>query len=120
MSDAEYQKSLMQQLRPALHRAHEGRRGKSFGAQDLGQLLDLVGAKLAALSKTVTDARERQRAIDEEIGTINERIAALAPQDQQKMVVTVHLSRRRRRQAAASAQVSYQRGGCGSRSMTRA
>lgn len=93
VSDAEYQKSLMQQLASGAFTAptKEGE-GKSFGAQDLGQLLDLVGTKLATLSKTVTDARERQRAIDEEIGTINARIAALAPQDQQKMVVTVHLS----------------------------
>ncbi len=93
VSDAEYQKSLMQQLASGAFTAPtKDGESKSFGAQDLGQLLDLVGAKLAALSKTVTDARERQRAIDEEIGTINERIAALAPQDQQKMVVTVHLS----------------------------
>lgn len=93
VSDAEYQKRLMQQLASGAFTAPaKDGEGKSFGAQDLGQLLDLVGGKLNALSKTVIDAHERQRAIDEEISRINERIAALAPQDQQKTVVTVHLA----------------------------
>ena len=93
IADAEYQKNLMQQLASGAFTApvKEGE-GKSFGAQDLGQLLDLVGGKLAALSKTVLDSRVRQRVIDEEVSGLNEQIAQLAPQDEERMLVTVHLA----------------------------
>jgi uncharacterized protein (TIGR02231 family) len=93
IADAEYQKSLMQQLASGAFTApaKEGE-AKSFGAQDLSQLLDLVGGKLAALSKTVLDARVRQRVIDQQVFDLNDEIARLAPQDEQRMAVTVHLA----------------------------
>ncbi len=93
ITDAEYQKSLMQQLASGAFTApvKEGE-GKSFGATDLGQLLDLVGGKLQTLSKLVLDARVRQRQIDQMTGDISNQIAMLAPAEQARMQVTVHLA----------------------------
>ena len=93
IADAEYQKSLMQQLASGAFTAptKEGE-GKSFGATDLGQLLDLVGGKLQTLSKLVLDSRVRQRQIDQMTGDISNQIAMLAPAEQARMLVTVHLA----------------------------
>ena len=90
IADAEYQKQLMQQLASnAFQPAKDA--AKSFGAQEVGAMLDLVGGKLQALSKTVIDARLRQRDIDKAVEELNKRIAALAPSDEQRMTVSVHL-----------------------------
>jgi uncharacterized protein (TIGR02231 family) len=93
ISDAEYQKSLMQQLASGAFAApaKEGE-GKTFGASDLGQLLDLVGGKLQTLSKLVLDSRVRQRQIDQTVNDISNRMAMLAPAEQARMQVTVHLA----------------------------
>jgi uncharacterized protein (TIGR02231 family) len=93
IADAEYQKNLMQQLASGAFTApsKEGET-KSFGAQDLGQLLDLVGGKLQTLSKQVLDARVRQRQIDQQVADLQNQMAMLAPQDQARMQVTVHLA----------------------------
>jgi uncharacterized protein (TIGR02231 family) len=90
IADADYQKTLMQQLAGnAFQPAKDG--AKSFGAQDVGAMLDLVGAKLQVLSKTMTDARLRQRDIDKEIDDLNKALALLAPSGEQRMTVAVHL-----------------------------
>ncbi len=93
ISDAEYQKSLMQQLASGAFTAplKEGE-GKSFGAADLGQLLDLVGGKLQTLSKLVLEARVRQRQIDQTVNGMSNQMAMLAPPEQARMLVTVHLA----------------------------
>ena len=93
ITDAEYQKSLMQQLASGAFTAptKEGE-GKSFGATDLGQLLELVGGKLQSLSKLVLDARVRQRQIDQTVNDISNQMAMLAPATQARMRVTVHLA----------------------------
>ena len=93
ISDAEYQKSLMQQLAAnAFAPPPKDSPAKSFGAQDLGSLLDLVGGKLQTLSKLVLDSRVRQRDIDKQVADLNGELEQLAPQDEQRMVVTVHLA----------------------------
>ena len=93
ISDAEYQKSLMQQLAAnAFAPPPKDSPAKSFGAQDLGSLLDLVGGKLQTLSKLVLDSRVRQRDIDKQVADLSNELKRLAPQDEQRMVVTVHLA----------------------------
>ena len=93
ISDAEYQKSLMQQLASGAFTApaKEGET-KVFGALELGSLLDLVGGKLQVLSKTILDSRVRQRVIDKEVMDIQVKMSELAPQEVMRTTVTVHLS----------------------------
>ena len=93
ISDAEYQKSLMQQLASGAFTApaKEGET-KVFGAPELGSLLDLVGGKLQVLSKTILDSRVRQRVIDKEVMDIQVKMSELAPQEVMRTTVTVHLS----------------------------
>lgn len=93
IADAEYQKGLMQQLATTAFGkpAKEGE-PRSFGAGDLGELLDLVGGRLEVFSKRVTDSRRRQRDIDVAIADLHGRMAELAPQDQVRMRVVVHLA----------------------------
>jgi uncharacterized protein (TIGR02231 family) len=93
IADAEYQKSLMQQLAstvftPSSKETEVQRRG----AEDLANLLGLVGEKLQSYSKTVLDARIRQRAIDKQMNDLSNEAAQLAPQDQARVTVTVNLS----------------------------
>ena len=93
ISDAEYQKLLMQQLATvALAPPPEEGEAKRFGPEDLGGLLDLVGGKLQTLSKLILDSRVRQRVIDRQIGDLSDELQRLAPQDEQRVVVTVHLA----------------------------
>ncbi len=93
ISDAEYQKSLMQQLATvAFAPPPKENEAKRFGAEDLGGLLDLVGNKLQTLSKLILDSRVRQRAIDRQIGDLSNELLRLAPQDEQRVAVTVHLA----------------------------
>jgi uncharacterized protein (TIGR02231 family) len=93
IGDAEYQKSLMQQLATnAFTPPSKDDPARTFGPQDLGNLLDLVGGKLQVLSKLVLDSRVRQRAIDREAGDLSNELAQLAPQDEERIVVTVHLA----------------------------
>ena len=93
ITDAEYQKTLMQQLAAnAFGKPPKEGEAKPFGADDLGQLLDLVGGRLQAFSKLVIDSRLRQRDIDVRINDLNNQIAELAPRDQARMRVAVHLA----------------------------
>lgn len=93
IADAEYQKNLMQQLAGGAFTtpAKEGE-VKSFGAGDLGQLLDLVGGKLQALSKLVLESKVRQRQIDQEVTELQNQIGALAPRQLARTTVTVHFA----------------------------
>ena len=93
IADAEYQKSLMQQLASsAFTKPSKEGDTKSFGADDLGALLDLVGGKLNTLSKLVLESRVRQRDIDTRVNDLSSQMAQLAPQQQARMLVTVHLA----------------------------
>lgn len=93
ISDAEYQKSLMQQLAAsAFGKPPKEGEPRSFGAGDLGELLDLVGGRLEVFSKRVIDSRLRQRDIDLAIEDLHGRMAELAPQGQVRMRVAVHLA----------------------------
>ena len=93
IADAEYQKSLMQQLASsAFGKPPKEGEGKSFGADDLGQLLDLVAGKLQILSKLVIDSRLSQRDIDQKINDLSIEMSQLAPQEQARMRVAVHLA----------------------------
>ena len=93
VSDAEYQKGLMQQLAAATL-TQKPKEGEThiLDAQGLGGLLDLVGSKLASLGKTVLDARSRQREIDRLIEGLSKTLASLAPSEEQRMRVSVHLT----------------------------
>ncbi len=93
ISDAEYQKSLMQQLATnAFAPPPKEDEAKKFRPEDLGGLLDLVGGKLQTLSKLILDSRVRQRGIDRQIGDLSAELQRLAPQEGQRVVVTVHLA----------------------------
>ncbi|NJO35849.1 MAG: mucoidy inhibitor MuiA family protein [Rhodospirillales bacterium] len=93
IADAEYQKSLMQQLASSIFAPPpKPENAEKHGPEDLANLLNLVGARLQTFSKTVTDARIRQRAIDKEIQDLNNQLAGLAPQDQGRFTVAVNLS----------------------------
>jgi uncharacterized protein (TIGR02231 family) len=93
IADAEYQKSLMQQLASSIFAPPpKPENAEKHGPEDLANLLNLVGARLQTFSKTVTDARIRQRAIDKEIQDLNNQMAGLAPQDQGRFTVAVNLS----------------------------
>jgi uncharacterized protein (TIGR02231 family) len=92
INDAEYQKSLMQQLVSAtlMNQPKEGET-RVLGAEGLGGVLDLVSIKLSGFGKTILDARTRQREIDRQINELHTQLAALAPNESAKMRVTVHL-----------------------------
>ena len=93
ISDAEYQKSLMQQLATnAFTPPPKEDEAKRFEPGDLGGLLDLVGSKLQTLSKLILDSRVRQRGIDRQIADLSNELQRLAPQEGQRVVVTVHLA----------------------------
>jgi len=93
VSDAEYQKGLMQQLAAATltQKPKEGET-RILDAQGLSGVLDLVGSKLASLGKTILDARQRQREIDRLVEDLNKKMADLAPREDRRMRVSVHLT----------------------------
>ncbi|WP_119269482.1 mucoidy inhibitor MuiA family protein [Taklimakanibacter deserti] len=93
IADADYQKDLIQQMASITltDRPKEGET-RILDAQSLGGVLDLIGTKLASLGKTVLDARLRQREIDRLTGDLNKKLASLAPQEEQRLKVSVHLT----------------------------
>ncbi len=93
IADAEYQKSLMQQLASGAFTmpAKEGEPRMAV-SDELGKLLSLVGGKMQELSKMVLDAWLRQRAIDKQVNDLATELAGLAPQEQARMRVIVHLA----------------------------
>jgi uncharacterized protein (TIGR02231 family) len=93
IGDAEYQKSLMQQLTAgAIPQPVKEGETRPFGAPEIAGLLDLVGGKLQALSKTVFDSRLRQRQIDKRITELLAEMERLAPRLETDMTVSVHLA----------------------------
>ncbi len=64
---------------------------KAIDATQLGNLLDLVGQKLAALSKDVMAAQKRQRDIDERSAELNAKISELPPSEEYRTEVVVNV-----------------------------
>ena len=64
---------------------------KAIDAVQLGALLDVVGQRLAGLSKDVTVAQNRQRDIDEKINALSAKLGELAPADEYRTEVVVNV-----------------------------
>ena len=64
---------------------------KAIDAVQLGALLDVVGVRLAGLSKEVTAAQNRQRVIDEKINELSAKLGELAPADEYRTEVVVNV-----------------------------
>lgn len=93
ISDADYQRKLLlslvdKQLMPATSTETI----KTVNVTELGGLVDLVGARLGAISKTTHDAQLRQRAIDKLIADLQIKASALAPSDVAHVQVAVHIA----------------------------
>ncbi len=58
----------------------------------LNGMLDIMVARLAQLAKSTQEARGQQKSIDEKIEELQIRVSILAPQAEQRTVVTVNLS----------------------------
>jgi uncharacterized protein (TIGR02231 family) len=64
---------------------------KSIDALQLGSLLDVVGQRLAALSKDVMTAQGRQRDIDEKVNELSAKLNELAPSEEYRTEVVVNV-----------------------------
>ncbi len=84
---------------------------KSVNAAELGNLVDLVGARLTTISKSIHDAQLRQRSIDKLVADLNVKAQELAPDETAHLQVAVHVAA----DAAVngSIKVSYRIGGAG-------
>jgi uncharacterized protein (TIGR02231 family) len=93
VSDAEYSRKLLLSLADKqLVPASSTETVKSVDVTQLGGLVDLVGARMGAISKTVHDAQIRQRAIDKQIADLQVKASALAPDDRAHVQVSVHIA----------------------------
>ena len=84
---------------------------KTVDANALGGLVDLVGARLTTISKSIHDAQLRQKAIDRLVADLNIKSEGLAPDELAHLQVAVHV-------VASAAmtgtlKVSYRIGGAG-------
>ncbi len=88
-----YQRKLIQDMatRPLLTSDNETKPQRP-DSEELGNLFDLVAAKLQILDKRVLDADIRRREINKTIAELQGKITELAPKRSRKSVVTVHLS----------------------------
>ena len=64
---------------------------KTVDAGALGGLVDLVGARLTAISKSIHEAQLRQRAIDKLVADLNIKSESLAPSEATHMQVAIHV-----------------------------
>jgi uncharacterized protein (TIGR02231 family) len=93
ISDAEYQRKLLLSLADKqLMPASTTETIKPIDAAQLGGLVDLVGVRLAAISKATHDAQLRQKTIDKLIADLQLKGSALAPDDRGRVQVTVHVA----------------------------
>ena len=65
---------------------------KTVDATALGNLVDLVGARLTTISKSIHDAQLRQRMIDKSVADINVKAQELAPDEAAHLQVAVHVA----------------------------
>ena len=84
---------------------------KTVDATALGNLVDLVGARLTTISKSIHDAQLRQRAIDKVVADLNIQAESLAPNEAAHMQVSVHVAALAA--MTGSVKVSYRIGGAG-------
>ena len=92
ISDADYQRKLLLSLADKqLNPASSTETVKSVNATELGGLVDLVGARLSAISKTTHEAQLRQRAIDKLTGDLQIKASSLAPGVRAHVQVSVHV-----------------------------
>lgn len=93
ISDADYQKRLLLSLADKqLVPASSTETVKAIDATQLGGLVDLVGARLSTISKTIHDAQVRQRNIDKLVADLQLKAQSLAPNDQARVQVSVHVA----------------------------
>ena len=92
LSDADYQKKLLLSLADKQLSPSTDSKTTSVDAAQLGGLLDLVGVKLNAISKTIHEAQIRQRDIDKKVVEIQNSLNNVAPSQVSKMQVAVHLT----------------------------
>ena len=64
---------------------------KTVDATALGNLVDLVGARLTTISKSIHDAQLRQRTIDKSVADLNVKAQELAPDEAAHLQVAVHV-----------------------------
>lgn len=92
ISDADYQRKLLLSLADKqLVPASSTDTVKAVDATQLGGLIDLVGARLASISKTMHEAQLRQRVIDKLIGDLQIKASSLAPDARAHVQVSVHV-----------------------------
>jgi uncharacterized protein (TIGR02231 family) len=84
---------------------------KTVDATALGNLVDLVGARLTTISKSIHDAQLRQKAIDKVVADLNIKAESLAPNEAAHMQVAVHVVASAA--MTGSVKVSYRIGGAG-------
>jgi uncharacterized protein (TIGR02231 family) len=93
ITDSEYQKKLLlsladKQLVPAASTDTV----KAVDATQLGGLVDLVGARLSSISKTIHDAQVRQRDIDKQVADLQVKVQDLAPEASAHVQVSIHIA----------------------------
>jgi uncharacterized protein (TIGR02231 family) len=93
ISDAEFQKRLLEQLATGII-APMPKEGevRTTDASQLGDVLDLVSGKLQVIGKTILDARVRQREIDRQVNDLTLQLGGLAPREVTSMLVSVHVT----------------------------
>ena len=84
---------------------------KTVDATALGNLVDLVGARLTTISKSIHDAQLRQKAIDKVVADLNIKAESLAPNEAAHMQVSVHVAALAA--MTGSVKVSFRIGGAG-------
>ncbi len=93
IEDADYQRKLLLSLADKqLLPASSTETLKSVDATQLVGLVDLVGSRLALISKATHDAHLRQRDIDKDISDLQIKAQALAPAGEAHVEVSVHVA----------------------------
>ena len=93
ITDAAYQRKLLQELisKPFAVGGKDDDAPR-VDSSELGNMFELVAGKLSVLGKQVLEANVRKREIGKEVQDLNKTLAALAPKQRIKTVVTVHLA----------------------------
>ena len=93
IADAEAQRKLLLSLADKqLVPASSSEVLKTIDPAAIGGLIDLVGTRLSAVSKSVHEAQLRQRAIDRSIGDLQVSEQSLAPDETAHLQVAVHVA----------------------------
>lgn len=88
-----YQRELIQDLaRRPFVTGQSSDKDLRVDSAELGNLFDMVAGRLQALDGQALDIRIKLRKVDEDIRDLQTELGALAPKQQTKAIVTVHLS----------------------------